>query len=90
MNKREQSKLRMQKMRNKKSVTKDSVTKEDVTQYPAIIHALCDPIKREKLEKIYQSLKDFRQEKNIFYGCGKQSMPFDMVGEYLDATGKGM
>ena len=64
--------------------------KDYSTKYPPIIHALADPVKREKLEKIYLSLKEFRQEKNVYLGCGKHSMPFDMVGEYLDATEKGV
>jgi len=90
--KREQARLRMQKMRNKDS---DNVTQspESVTlgvpQYPAILRALVDPDKRPKLEKIYQSLKEFKQEKNVYYGCGKDSVPFDVVGELLEVTEKG-
>ncbi len=78
--KKEQARLRMQKMRNKGA---DNVTL-DVTQYPAIIHALADPIKRKKLEKIYQSLKDFNQEKNVRYGINGPT--FDVVGDLLEAT----
>ncbi len=73
----------MQKMRNKGA---DNVTL-DVTQYSAIIHALADPVKRAKLEKIHQSLKEFNQLKNVFYGYpGLGGVPFDAVGDYLGAT----
>lgn len=77
--KNEQARLRMQKMRNKKSVTTDN----NVTQYPAILLALTDPIKRVKLENIYQSLSDFKQAENVYYGC---RMPFDVVGDLLEVT----
>ena len=77
-----------------KSVTQspESVTESeesvtlDVTQYPAILIALVDPIKRVKLEKIYQSLNTFNQAENVYYGCGRGSTPFDVVGDLLDAT----
>ena len=65
-------------------------SQEDVTlnteQYPAIVHALADPVKRVKLEKIYLSLKNFGQAENVYYGCGKGSVPFDVVGDLLEAT----
>ena len=80
------AKERMQRYRNKKrnesvTVSPDSVTESvhSVTQYPAILYALTDPIKRRKLEKIYQSLKDFKQEKNVFFGY-PSLIPFDVVG----------
>lgn len=41
---------------------------------------------RARLEKVYQSLKDFKQETDVYYGCGKDSVPFDVVGELLEAT----
>lgn len=54
--------------------------------YPAILRALTNPDKRKKLEKIYQSLRDFKQEKNVFYGYPDKGVPFDLVGELLEAT----
>jgi len=54
--------------------------------YPAILHALTDPVKREKLENIYQSLKRFNQAENVYFGCAKGSVSFYVVGELLDAT----
>ncbi len=62
----------------------DSVT-QDVTHYPAIIYALTDPIKRKKLEAIAQSLKEFKQAENVYYGC-RDPVPFDVVGDLLEAT----
>ena len=85
MDKKEQSKLRMQKMRNKKSVTSGSVTKDTVTQYPAIVYALTDPVKRGRLEKIHQSLKDFYVFKEVRYGV--YGPTFDAIGEMLEITG---
>ena len=58
------------------------------TKYPAVLLVLVDPIKRIKLEKIYLSLKDFKQAENVYYGCGKGSVPFDVVGDWLEATSK--
>ena len=76
-------------MRKKRGVT-SGVTNEGVTglgvTYPAILRALVDPDKRAKLEKVYQSLSDFKQAENVYYGCGRNSVPFDMVGDLLEAT----
>ena len=97
MDKKEQTRLRVNRYRDRKSVTNvtqspESVTESvnsvtlDVTHYPAIIYALTDPGKRAKLEKIYQSLSDFKQAGNVYYGCGRSSTPFDVVGDLLEAT----
>ena len=52
---------------------------------PAIPYALV--YDRDKLEKVYESLKAFRQEENVYYGYpGLGGMPFDKVGECLEAT----
>ena len=68
------------------SVTSSGVTGEDVT-YPPILYALIDPIKRAKLEKIYQSLKAHNKADKVFYGFpGLGGVPFDIVGDYLEAT----
>ena len=80
------AKDRMKRYRNKKRNESPNSVTVDVTQYPPILYALVDPVKREKLEDICLSLKEFRQEKNVYLGCGKHSMPFDMVGDYLEAT----
>ena len=67
-------------------VTNEGVTGLGVTEYPAVLRALVGPVKRAKLEKIYQSLRDFKQAENVYYGCGRNSVPFDMVGDLLEAT----
>lgn len=98
----EQTRLRVQRYRERqKSVTNsgenvtqspESVTEseesvtQDVTQYPAIIYALTDPIKRKKLEAITQSLKTFKVADKVFYGIS--GIPFDVVGDLLEATSK--
>ena len=46
---------------------------------------------REGIEKIYESLKTFRVADKVSYGCGHKivsegGVPFDVVGEYLEAT----
>ena len=69
-----------------KGVTAEGVTGQGVTGYPAIIHALADPEKRRKLEKVYQSLRDFKQEKNVYYGSPYNGLSFDIIGEMLEAT----
>jgi len=69
-----------------KGITPEGITEKGITQYPAIVLALVDPIKRKKLEKIYQSLKDFKQEKNVYYGHPYKGVPFDLVGDLLEVT----
>lgn len=97
MEKKEQTRLRVQRYREKKALhdsvtplTPDSVTAlpssvtrsdNNVTQYPAIVHALTDPGKREKLEKICSSLKDHGMLKEVRYGIDGPT--FDIVGEML-------
>ena len=56
------------------------------SQYPAILLALTDPIKRRKLEKITESLKNHNQLKNVYYGYPDKGIPFDLVGDLLEAT----
>ena len=53
------------------------------TQYPALLYALADPIKRANLRRICESLKNHNQLRNVYYGCGDTSVPFDIVNEYI-------
>ena len=55
------------------------------TEYPAIIRALIDPIKREKLEKIHQSLKEHKVLREVRYGTSGPT--FELIGDMLEATG---
>lgn len=99
MDKKEQTRLRVQRYKAKNSVTEspnnvtqspDSVTMDaenvthDVTQYHPLLYALVDPDKRKKLEKIYHSLKEHNQDKNVYYGY--EGISFDIVGEMLEVT----
>ena len=96
MDKKEQTRLRVQRYREKRvSVTpsvpealQGSVTDKEngnanVTHYPALLYALADPIKRGKLRRICESLKNHNQLENVYYGYGESSVPFDIVSEYL-------
>ncbi len=63
------------------------MTSGDVTanmSYPSIIYALTDPIKRQKLEKIYQSLSGHNVAHLVYYGVS--GLDFDTVGELLEIT----
>ena len=71
----------------------DSVT-ADVTQkvwftaegsHP-VLKWLIDPEKRKKMELIVESLKKHNQLHNVSLGCGKHSLPLDIVGEMLECT----
>ena len=94
MDKKEQTRLRVERYRNKKkSVTSGSVTTPSVTlksitgeALHPIMEALIDPVKRKKLEAITQSLKAHHVSELVSYGC-RNPIPFDVVGELLEATG---
>ena len=87
------AKERMKRYREKKrniTVTKETVTGETVTQYRPIIIALADPIKREKLRKICESLSGRETGKTnrldeVYYGCGVDPTPLLEVDELLTA-----
>ena len=65
-------------------VTKSGVTEEGVTEYPAVIEALVDPVKRAKLERIYHSLASRNVETQVRYGLWGPT--FDIIGELLEVT----
>ena len=71
-------------MRERRGAQTQGAQPEGAQNYPAILHSLTDPEKRKKLEKITQSLKEFKQEKNVRYGVNGPT--FDIVGELLEAT----
>lgn len=66
------------------AVTLEGNANSDVTQYPAILHALTDPVKRRKLEKITESIKNHNVLKEVTYGA--YGPDFQMVGEMLEVT----
>ena len=64
---------------------------EGITDYPAIVYALVDPIKREKLQRICKSL-----DKKLGDGCNLLNLvhygtsdyiPMSKVKELLEITG---
>jgi len=55
-----------------------------LTEYPAVIEALVDPVKRAKLEKIYHSLASHNEETQVRYGLWGPT--FDIIGELLEVT----
>lgn len=50
-------------------------------EYPALLYALADPVKREKLRRISESLRNHGVLKDVSYGIGGPT--FDVVSEYL-------
>ena len=64
---------------------KRGITEKGMTQYHPILDALIDPVKRDKLERIYQELKSHHVSELVSYGLRKP-IPFDVVGELLEAT----
>jgi len=72
-------------VRGSQTITKmGGFTAEGSQEYPAIIHALTDPVKRKKLEKVTQSLKAHNVLKEVMYGVSGPT--FDVVGDLLEAT----
>lgn len=57
------------------------------TEVPAIVRAIADPERRKKLERVCQSLKDFNQLENVYYGHPYKGISFTVVSELLEATG---
>jgi len=79
------SKERMRRFRGVTSgVTNEVVTEKGVTKYPAIIHALVDPEKRKKLERIHQSLKNHGVVDEVHFGMGWAT--FGDIGQMLEVT----
>ena len=84
------AKERMKRYRNRKRNITETVTGESVTAYRPIIIALSDPVKREKLRAICQSLSGrgtgkTNQLGNSYYGCGVDPTSLVEVDELLTA-----
>ena len=77
----------MRKLRGSQKGSQNGGVHGEGSQYPAIIYALTDPIKCKKLEAITQSLKEFKVADKVYYGYpGLGGVPFDVVGDLLEAT----
>jgi len=57
---------------------------ENESEYPEIVQALTDPIKRKRLESITRELKSRRVADCVRYGIDGPT--FDVVGELLDCV----
>ena len=78
----ETNRLANKRYRERKGITEEGITQEGITvEYPAIIIALADPVKREKLERITQSLKSHNVLEGVRYGIGGPT--FTTVEKYL-------
>ena len=68
--------------------TEQGNTSEGITltesEYPPILRALVDPIKREKLERITQELKARHVAGSVRYGIDGPT--FDSIGDLLDCV----
>jgi len=63
---------------------KHILTQEKESDYPAIVQALTDPIKRKRLESITRELKSRRVADCMRYGIAGPT--FDIVGDLLDCV----
>lgn len=80
------SKSKMRELKQKERVKpKSNLSIQDVKpNYPAILEALVDPIKRVKLKKIHESLRGRGLLGEVRYGV--YGPTFDIVGELLEVT----
>lgn len=58
---------------------------EGITKYPAIVYALIDPIKRDKMQKICDSLESRGLLDAVHYGT-RDFIPMSKVKELLGVT----
>lgn len=63
------------------------LTAQEITEFHPILYALVDPVKRRKLELVCDALSKRNLQSQLFYGCGRHSISFDIVEELLEATG---
>jgi len=83
---REASKERMKRYREQQQgVTRQGVTGEGVTRYRPILYALTDPNKRQKLERICESLARHNVLGEVWFGCGVDSTNMEEAAELLTA-----
>ena len=58
-----------------------------ITKYHPIMDILIDPVKRKKLERVCDELKNHKVIEQVYYGCGANPIRMDVVSEMLDVTG---
>ena len=83
-NKKDYQKEYMRLRRSNTGLTKEGSNGVGLTEYPAIVRAITDPIKRKKLERISQELNSRGLGKDVRYGIGGPT--FDIVAKLLEVT----
>ena len=63
-----------------------SQSEAPIDQYHPVMKWLIPGERRDKLEKIVQSLKRHNVLRNTYLGCGVHSLPLDVVAEMLEVT----
>lgn len=65
-------------------VNKEGLTDEGLTH--PVMKYLIPGEDRKKTEAIAQKLTDHKQLENVYLGCGRNSLPMDVVGDLLEVT----
>ena len=70
----------------KEDFTAKGITLEEgITEYHPIMYALLDPVKREKLQRICDSLRRRNLLSKVYYGM-RSPLDFGTVSDLLEAT----
>ena len=72
--------------RSNKTAGLTALSEAGLTEYHPILNWLIDPVKRDKLERVCQSLKHRNLQSKVSLGIGVNSLPMDVVGGLLEAT----
>ncbi len=91
MDKKEQTRLRVQRYREKNSVTNVTQGEASVTEIPdnvtpSYMKWIIEPDKRRKMERVCSTLEGRNQLRNVTLGCGYNAIPLDVVAEMLEVT----
>ena len=70
---------------NIEGLTKEGLTGEGLTEYHSIMSVLIDPVKREKLQRICDSLRRRGLLREVYYGM-RCPLDFGTVSDLLEAT----
>jgi len=75
---------------NKKEYQREYMKRQprgSADKYHPILDALVDTVKRKKLERVSEELKNHHVIEQVYYGCGANPIRMDVVSEMLDVTG---
>jgi len=73
-------------MQAKRSNKEGEPNTQGLTRYHPLLYWLIDPEKRKKLICICEALSRRRLLDKVYLGCGGNSVPMDMVSQYIEAT----